>query len=108
MISLSENAVRQLCSLVEQEKSPNLRVRMFVQGGGCSGFEYGFEFTDEVTEGDVEIPAGTTAMVVDPISMQYLENVSIDYKSDIAGARFVINNPEAKATCGCGSSFTPY
>lgn len=105
MITLTENAVRQLSTLVEQEQGTNLRVRMFVQGGGCSGFEYGFEFTDEVTEGDTEIPAGTTAMVVDPISMQYLENVSIDYKSDIAGARFVINNPEAKATCGCGNSF---
>lgn len=105
MITLTENAVRQLSTLVEQEQGTNLRVRMFVQGGGCSGFEYGFEFTDEVTEGDTEIPAGTTAMVVDPISMQYLENVSIDYKSDIAGARFVINNPNAKATCGCGNSF---
>jgi len=108
MINLTESAIKQLTSLVEQEKDPSMRVRMYVHGGGCSGFQYGFEFTNEHAEDDWEIPAGETSMLVDPISMQYLENTQVDYKEDLTGARFVINNPNATTTCGCGSSFSPY
>lgn len=108
MIILTESAIKQLTSLVEQETDPKMRVRMYVQGGGCSGFQYGFEFTNEQESDDWEIPAGNTSMLVDPISMQYLENTQVDYKEDLSGARFVINNPNATTTCGCGSSFSPY
>lgn len=108
MLNLTESAIKQLKSLVELEKDPAMRVRMYVQGGGCSGFQYGFEFTNEQAEDDWEIPAGDTSMLVDPISMQYLENTQVDYKEDLSGARFVINNPNAMTTCGCGSSFSPY
>ena len=106
MITLTENAIQQLITLVSEETDPNTHVRMFVEGGGCSGFQYGFTFTTEKDPDDIEIPAGTTSMLVDPISFQYLEDVSIDYKTDIQGSRFVIKNPNATGTCGCGSSFT--
>lgn len=107
MIKLTDSAKKQLSILIEQE-DPNTHVRMFVQGGGCSGFQYGFELTTEKAEDDFTIPAGITDMLVDPISMQYLENTEVDYKDDLSGARFVINNPNATTTCGCGSSFSPY
>lgn len=108
MIILTESAKKQLSTLLEQEQDTNTHVRMFVQGGGCSGFQYGFEFTTEKSDDDFMIPAGITNMLVDPISMQYLENTQVDYKDDLSGARFVINNPNATTTCGCGSSFSPY
>ncbi len=108
MINLTESAVKQIISLTSQEKDPSVRVRMYVQGGGCSGFQYGFEFTNEQAEDDWVIPAGDTSLLVDPISMQYLQETEVDYKEDLSGARFVINNPMAVTTCGCGSSFSPY
>ena len=81
---------------------------MFVAGGGCSGFSYGFELTKEKNEDDWEIPSLSTSVLVDAISMQYLENAVVDFKSDLEGARFSISNPQAQTTCGCGSSFSPY
>jgi iron-sulfur cluster insertion protein len=80
---------------------------MYVQGGGCSGFQYGFEIVDTKEDDDWEIPTLSTYVLIDPISMQYLEGITVDYKDDINGARFSITNPQAASTCGCGSSFSP-
>ena len=81
---------------------------MYVSGGGCSGFQYGFEVTNEKSDDDWEIPAMSRSVLVDVISMQYLENAVVDYKEDLNGSRFSISNPQAQTTCGCGSSFSPY
>ncbi len=108
MITITESAQQQLVEILEAENDPNMRVRMYVTGGGCSGFQYGFEMTNEKQEDDWEIPALSRSVLVDVISMQYLENAVVDYKSDLNGARFSISNPQAQTTCGCGSSFSPY
>jgi iron-sulfur cluster insertion protein len=93
--------------LTEEGLTDQTRVRVFVQGGGCSGMEYGFTFDDSKNEDDWEIPAGTSSVLVDSMSMQYLGSAEIDYIEDLTGARFKINNPQAQTTCGCGSSFSP-
>lgn len=108
MINLTPTAQAQIDRLIKQEDDNNLRLRMYVQGGGCSGFSYGFEITDEKSDDDWEIPVISTSVLIDPISMQYLEGITVDYKDDINGARFAIQNPKAASTCGCGSSFSPY
>jgi iron-sulfur cluster insertion protein len=108
MINLTPTAQAQIDILIKQENDPNLRLRMYVQGGGCSGFSYGFEITDDKSEDDWEIPVISTSILIDPISMQYLEGITLDFKDDINGARFAIQNPKAASTCGCGSSFSPY
>lgn len=108
MINLTESAIKQIIRIIETENDPKLKLRMYVQGGGCSGFSYGFELTDEQADDDWVIPAETTNVLIDPISMQYLEGITLDYKNDIEGARFSIKNPKAASTCGCGSSFSPY
>lgn len=108
MINLTESAQKQLVEIVKAEKDPNTRVRMYVAGGGCSGMQYGFELTTEKADDDWEIPAQTATLLVDAISMNYLEGITIDYKDDLEGARFSIQNPKAATTCGCGSSFSPY
>jgi iron-sulfur cluster insertion protein len=108
MITITEAAQKQLADIIASETNPNMHVRMYVSGGGCSGFQYGFEITDEKAEDDWEIPALSTTVLVDVISMQYLENAVVDFKDDLNGSRFNISNPQAQTTCGCGSSFSPY
>jgi iron-sulfur cluster insertion protein len=108
MLTLTESAQQRINEILQEEKEPGVHIRMFVAGGGCSGFSYGFELTKEKNEDDWEIPSLSTSVLVDAISMQYLENAVVDFKSDLEGARFSISNPQAQTTCGCGSSFSPY
>lgn len=107
MITITESAQEKISEVLSDE-SPNSHLRMFIQGGGCSGFSYGFTIDDEKTEDDFEIPAGSTVVLVDTLSAQYLQGAVVDFKDDLQGARFSITNPQAKTTCGCGSSFNPY
>lgn len=108
-LTITESAAARMAVLLaENGESDRTRVRVFVQGGGCSGMEYGFTFDDEKNEDDWEIPSGTSSVLVDSTSMQYLSSAEIDFVEDLTGARFKINNPNAQTTCGCGSSFNPY
>lgn len=104
-IKLSESAVGKLQELFAEENNPELVLRVFVQGGGCSGFQYGFTFDQSINEDDFRIESAVP-VVVDSMSMQYLQGAEIDYKEDLMNASFVINNPQAQSTCGCGSSFS--
>lgn len=106
MISITESAKKKIQELLEEENNPNLSLRTFVQGGGCSGFQYGFTFDEETAEDDFQFPIGKFNLLVDAVSMQYLENAQIDYKDDLSGSNFTITNPNAQSTCGCGSSFS--
>ena len=107
MLQITENAKNKIIELLQEENNPKLSLRTFVQGGGCSGFSYGFIFDEAVNEDDFEIPVADSAkMIVDATSMQYLNNAVIDYKEDLMGANFSISNPNAETTCGCGSSFS--
>jgi len=92
--------------LIEEEQNPDLKLRVYIQGGGCSGFQYGFAFEDEVADDDFSIERDGVTLLVDSTSLQYLAGAEIDYKEDLQGAQFVIRNPNAKTTCGCGSSFS--
>lgn len=108
-LTITESASIRMAELLKEEGQTNhTRVRVFVQGGGCSGMEYGFTFDDEKNEDDWEIPAGSSTVLIDSMSMQYLASAEIDYVEDLTGARFKINNPNAQTTCGCGSSFSPF
>lgn len=98
-------AVAKLQELFAEENNPNLKLRVFVQGGGCSGFSYGFTFDEAQAEDDFDFAANNVTVLVDSMSMQYLQGSNIDYKEDLMGASFVIDNPQATTTCGCGSSF---
>ncbi|HHU95284.1 MAG TPA: iron-sulfur cluster insertion protein ErpA [Alcaligenaceae bacterium] len=102
----SDSAVEKVRELLVEEGNPDLKLRVFVQGGGCSGFQYGFTFDDVVNDDDTTIDKGGVQLLVDPMSFQYLVGAEIDYKDDLEGAQFVIRNPNASTTCGCGSSFT--
>jgi iron-sulfur cluster insertion protein len=106
MIQISDNAKTKIAEILAEEQNPNVFLRTFVQGGGCSGFQYGFTLDEEQTEEDFEIPLGTSKVIVDAMSMQYLQGSTIDFKDDISGSSFVIQNPNAQSTCGCGSSFS--
>ena len=103
---LETNAVAKLRDLVAEEGNPDLMLRVFVQGGGCSGMSYGFTFDEMQNEDDFDFAYEDVKVVIDSMSMQYLQGASIDYKEDLMGASFVINNPQAQTTCGCGSSFS--
>ena len=105
MITITDAAQDKIQSLLTEENNPRLMLRTFVQGGGCSGFQYGFTFDEEQAEDDFDFAAGTVRVLVDAMSMQYLQGAVIDYREDLMGASFVINNPNATTTCGCGSSF---
>lgn len=107
MITLTESAVTKLRDLFAEENNPNLLLRVFVQGGGCSGMQYGFTFDQDRNEDDFDVPVDVP-VVVDSMSMQYLQGATIDYKEDLMGSSFSINNPNAETSCGCGSSFSPY
>ena len=104
MITLTESAVGKLKELFAEENNPDLLLRVFVQGGGCSGFSYGFTLDESRNEDDFDVPA-EVPVVVDSMSMQYLQGATINYKEDLMSASFVIDNPQAVSTCGCGSSF---
>jgi iron-sulfur cluster insertion protein len=105
VITISESAKTKIKDLLCEEGNPQLALRTFVQGGGCSGFSYGFTFDEEVNEDDFEIPLDEFKVLVDSMSMQYLQGAEIDYKEDLQGSQFSIKNPNATTTCGCGSSF---
>jgi iron-sulfur cluster insertion protein len=105
MITISDSAKTKIKDLLLEENNPNLALRTFVQGGGCSGFQYGFTFDEEQNEDDFEIPLDDFKVLVDSMSMQYLTGAEIDYKEDVMGSSFSIKNPNATTTCGCGSSF---
>jgi iron-sulfur cluster insertion protein len=104
-MKLAESAVTKLQEIFAEEGNPNNKLRVFVQGGGCSGFQYGFTFDEEQGEDDFEFAAGEVKVLVDSMSMQYLQGAEIAYREDLMGASFVIDNPQATTTCGCGSSF---
>ena len=106
MIDITNSAVEKITDLLLEENNPNLKLRTFVQGGGCSGFSYGFTFDEEQNDDDFEFPAGHFKVLVDSISMQYLQGSTIDYKESLQGSNFSISNPNAETTCGCGSSFS--
>ena len=106
IMNLETGAVAKLRELIAEENNPNLMLRVFVQGGGCSGFQYGFTFDEAKNEDDFDFTYDEVRVVVDAMSLQYLNGASIDYKEDLQGASFVINNPQAASTCGCGSSFS--
>jgi iron-sulfur cluster insertion protein len=107
-LTITENATTKISDILAEENNPKAKLRVFVQGGGCSGMQYGFTIDEEQNEDDFEIPAGPISVLVDSVSMQYLENASIDYVEDLTGSQFKISNPQAQTTCGCGSSFNPY
>lgn len=106
MINISTSAQHKIIELLKEENNPNLKLRTFVQGGGCSGFSYGFTFDEDQAEDDFEFSMGAYKMLVDAMSMQYLQGAEIDFKDDLEGANFSIKNPNATTTCGCGSSFS--
>lgn len=102
----TDSAVQKVKELVEEEKNPALMLRVFVSGGGCSGFQYGFTFDEAEQDGDTKVVKNGVTLLIDPMSFQYLVGAEIDYKEGVDGAQFVIKNPQAKTTCGCGSSFS--
>jgi iron-sulfur cluster insertion protein len=106
MIDITTTAKEKIADLLIEENNPKLFLRTFVQGGGCSGFSYGFTFDEEKNEDDFEVVVGDCKLLVDAMSMQYLQGSRIDYKEDIMGSSFSISNPNAESTCGCGSSFS--
>lgn len=106
MIEITESARAKIQELLAEEGNPNVNLRTFVQGGGCSGFQYGFTFDEEQNEDDFEFPIGDSKLLVDAMSMQYMNGAVIDYKEELMGASFSIKNPNAQTSCGCGSSFS--
>ena len=108
MLTLTDSAVNKIKDLLAEENNPSLKLRTFVQGGGCSGMQYGFTFDESQNEDDFAIEEDGITVLIDSASMMYLDGASIDYKEDVMGNSFTINNPNAETTCGCGSSFSPY
>jgi iron-sulfur cluster insertion protein len=102
----TEAAARKVHELILEEGNPSLKLRVYISGGGCSGFQYGFTFDEEQAEDDLAVDREGVTLVVDPLSLQYLTGAEIDYAESFSGSQFVIRNPNAKTTCGCGSSFT--
>ncbi|BEH71505.1 iron-sulfur cluster insertion protein [Edwardsiella tarda] len=105
-LQFTDAAANKVKSLVADEDNPNLKLRVYITGGGCSGFQYGFTFDDKINDGDMTIENQGVALVVDAMSLQYLVGGSVDYTEGLEGSRFIVNNPNAKTTCGCGSSFS--
>lgn len=105
-IIFTDNAARKVRALIDEEKNPALMLRVFISGGGCSGFQYGFTFDEERAEDDFALEKAGVVVLVDPMSYQYLVGAEIDYKEGLQGAQFVIRNPNVTSTCGCGSSFS--
>lgn len=105
-VTITDNAANKISDLLAEENNPNLKLRTFVQGGGCSGMSYGFTFDEHQNEDDFVIEKQGTTVIIDAMSMQYLTGAVIDYKEDLSGSQFSIQNPAAQSTCGCGSSFS--
>ena len=106
LLVFTEAAASKVKDLIEEEKNDSLKLRVFVSGGGCSGFQYGFTFDENIQDGDTQVEKNGVTLLVDPMSFQYLTGAEIDYKEDLEGSQFVIKNPNATTTCGCGSSFS--
>jgi len=106
MVTLQPSAIAKIKELIAEENDPDLKLRMFVQGGGCSGFQYGFTFDNEKTDDDFDLEFDGVHVLVDSMSSQYLQGAEVQYKEDINGSQFSIINPNATTTCGCGSSFS--
>lgn len=106
IMGFTHNAARKVRSLIDEEGNPDLKLRVFITGGGCSGFSYGFKFDDAINDGDTVVETDGVTMVVDPLSIQYLAGAEVDYSQGLKGAQFIVNNPNASSTCGCGSSFS--
>jgi iron-sulfur cluster insertion protein len=102
----TENAANKVKQLIDEEGNSELKLRVFVTGGGCSGFQYGFTFDETTNEDDTAMERGGVTLLIDPMSLQYLMGAEIDYQENVEGAQFVIKNPNATSTCGCGSSFS--
>src|SRR5512138_1144880 len=102
----TDSAASKVKQLIDEEGNPDLKLRVFVTGGGCSGFQYGFTFDEAVSDDDTTLQKGSVTLLIDPMSLQYLMGAEIDYQENVEGAQFVIKNPNATSTCGCGSSFS--
>ena len=107
LLIFTDAAASKVQSLIIEEGNDNLKLRVFVTGGGCSGFQYGFTFDEKVNDGDTEVENQGVKLLIDPMSFQYLAGAEIDYSEGLEGSQFVIRNPNASTTCGCGSSFSP-
>lgn len=105
-INLTDRAVKKVQDLVEEEENNQLKLRVFITGGGCSGFQYGFTFDELVADDDTAMESDGVTLLVDPMSLQYLSGSQVDYTEGLEGSRFIVTNPNATATCGCGSSFS--
>lgn len=105
-IQFSDAAAKKVKTLIEEEQNPELKLRVYVTGGGCSGFQYGFTFDEKVNDGDTTIDKEDVTLVIDPMSLQYLIGGTVDYTEGLEGSRFFVNNPNATTTCGCGASFS--
>ena len=105
-INFTDNAVNKVKELIAEEGTPDLKLRVFVSGGGCSGFQYGFTFEEAVNDDDTQVTKDSVTLLIDPMSLQYLTGAEIDYQDNVQGSQFVIKNPQATSTCGCGSSFS--
>lgn len=106
MLTLTDNAVTKIKDILAEENNPAIKLRVFVQGGGCSGFQYGFTLDEDQTDDDFDLTVNGITVLVDSMSSMYLQGATIDYKDDLMGASFSINNPNAQSTCGCGASFS--
>jgi iron-sulfur cluster insertion protein len=106
IMSFTDNAANKVHNLISEEGNDNLKLRVFVTGGGCSGFQYGFSFDEEIAEDDTVIENKGASLLVDPLSFQYLVGAKIDYVEGLEGSRFIVDNPMATTTCGCGASFS--
>ena len=105
-INFSDNAVKKVKELIEEEGTPDLKLRVFVSCGGCSGMQYGFTFEESINEDDTKVEKDNVMLLIDPMSLQYLTGAEIDYQDNVQGSQLVIKNPNATTTCGCGSSFS--
>jgi len=105
-IVFTNSAARKVQQLILEERNPELKLRVYISGGGCSGFQYGFSFDEEQAEDDIAVDNDGVTLLVDPLSFQYLMGAEVDYSESLQGAQFVIRNPNASTTCGCGSSFS--
>jgi len=105
-IEFTDAAARKVQELILEERNPGLKLRVYISGGGCSGFQYGFSFDEEQAEDDIAVDNDGVTLLIDPLSFQYLVGAQVDYSENLQGAQFVIRNPNAATTCGCGSSFS--
>ncbi len=107
LVKMAPGAIAKIKELIAEENNPNLKLRMFVSGGGCSGMQYGFTFEEEVNEDDFNLEFDGISLLIDSMSSQYLQGAEVDYTESLQGSQFSIKNPQAQTTCGCGSSFNP-